>query len=799
MSRSIALIAPSPVPFQIGGAEKFWWGLYQALAARPGILAEIIKLPSPEATFGQIVQSYRQFAELDLAHFDMVISTKYPAWMIRHPNHVLYMQHTLRGLYDTYHFTGLPETVGEVPARLESLLALARKPHPDRADLATMFELCDRALADKNLPPRLFAFPGPLIRELVHFFDRVALAPGQISAYLAISQTVRQRPEYFPQGRDVLVLHHPSDIERYLNDTGSYIFTASRINSTKRVELLVRAMAHVRANVPLKIAGTGPELENLKKLAAADPRIEFLGHVPDSDLPKLYAGAIFVPFVPYQEDYGLITIEAMNSGKPVLTATDCGGVCEFVQNGITGLCVEPNPAAIGQGMQKLLDNPELVAKMGQLAKDRVASIRWPQVVEALLLHAAGERARGSGDKVIVCSTFAADRFGSGGQRRLYHYCRALAARFSVCLICGGDGAMAESEELAPNFWQLAIPRPRPLLEEIERLKNATGASMDDVAIMLASSAWPAYLDMLASQRAGAGLVVASHPYLQPMISQVCGDLPLIYDAHNVEYDLKRSIHGIDGSLVGSVRRVEEECCRAACAITCCSAGDAARLASLYNVPQDICHVLPNGFDSDEITFADSRKRQRLRQQLPFAAARLALFTGSGHGPNVEAAREIIAMAPKLPDIQFILAGSVCNPLKYDNLPPNTHLAGIVSEKAKNILLMAADIGLNPVTTGSGTNLKIIEYLASGLECLSTPFGMRGMAGEYAPLAHVCELPDFPAAMRKIIANPIAANVADGIASRVADTCSWQACLRDLPEIVARCLQKRGDKTQNAAI
>ena len=97
----IALIAPSGVPFVVGGAEKLWWGLSGYVNRHTGHAMELIKLPSPEHDFWSIAASYERWSLLDLSHFDAVISTKYPAWMVQHPNHVVYLQHTRRGLYDT--------------------------------------------------------------------------------------------------------------------------------------------------------------------------------------------------------------------------------------------------------------------------------------------------------------------------------------------------------------------------------------------------------------------------------------------------------------------------------------------------------------------------------------------------------------------------------------------------------------------------------------------------------------------------------------------------------------------------
>jgi hypothetical protein len=106
----IGIVAPSPVPFCIGGAENVYWGLLDQINRHTSHQAELIKLPTPETEFRDLVAGYRRFFTLNLDHFDRVISAKYPAWMVSHPYHVCYMLHRLRGLYDTYHFAGLPET-----------------------------------------------------------------------------------------------------------------------------------------------------------------------------------------------------------------------------------------------------------------------------------------------------------------------------------------------------------------------------------------------------------------------------------------------------------------------------------------------------------------------------------------------------------------------------------------------------------------------------------------------------------------------------------------------------------------
>ena len=107
----IGIIAPSPVPYQRGGAENLFETLQRQINEKPGHLCELLKLPSREHGFFDLLRSYRDFMLLDVDHFDKVIVCKYPAWMVRHKVKIVYLQHTLRGLYDTWHMNASAKTL----------------------------------------------------------------------------------------------------------------------------------------------------------------------------------------------------------------------------------------------------------------------------------------------------------------------------------------------------------------------------------------------------------------------------------------------------------------------------------------------------------------------------------------------------------------------------------------------------------------------------------------------------------------------------------------------------------------
>lgn len=782
MSKTIAILAPSHVPFQRGGAEKAWWGWRDALSEYSDAAIELLKLPCPENSFAEIVSSYKKFSNLDLGHFDILITTKYPAWITPHPAHVCYMYHPLRGLYDSYYHTRLPETLAEIPSTLADLVKTIRKPAPTREDLAQVFELCTRALNTRSLSSSLFSFPGPLIRELVHFFDRVALAKGQIMAYLALSKTIAGRMNYFPENAEVKVLYHPSDLKTFMCEKGRYFFTASRLDCTKRIDLLIDAMRHCNADIPLRIAGGGDDEKRLRKLAENDKRIEFLGHVPDSAMSALYAGAIAVPFVPLNEDLGLVTIEAMKSSKPVITTTDSGGVQELVRDGETGFVVKPDASSLGHALQTLADNPLLAEKMGRNAYKSVAGITWQNSVNELLSYIDGF-VRVKKTTILVLAPFEADATGAGGQRRLFHLCEKLTGKFAVRIVCYGDTMQRSPREhnLAPNMDQTTLPWPKPALDEARALAEETGACADDIALMRYCEKDELLAGVLKKYGQNVYCAVLSHPWLYKSLTACLPNVPFVYDAQDVEADLKLAILK-NSVLADEAAAMEEKVCSKAKFVFPCSTQDLERLQDLYAIVRDKLILLPNGCDSEPV-FLD---RATLRKKLLYPEAKLVLFIGSGHKPNQEAALAIFEIASQLPDIQFLIAGSVSTQHLVRKVirPQNAHLLGIISEPVKNILLQAADLAINPITSGSGVNLKSLEYLAWRLPCISTSKGMRGLPPDLEPAVRICQLEDFPAQIRSFFDSPPHYEEIEAISAKFRQENCWQNTLEPLVPAIA---------------
>ncbi len=764
----IALVAPSGVPFVLGGAERLWWGLATWINRHTTHAMELIKVPSPERDLWEVVQSYRRFAELDLDHFDMVISTKYPAWMVAHANHVVYLQHTLRGLYDTYP-PDLPLAPARLPRAVEPLWQLVQRPALDRSALPELFGAVEAFRNDPEVPDdvrnRLVAFPGPLSRAVVHALDRIGLSERSIRRHLAISKTVAQREGYFPPGVAVEVVPHPSDLEGFRGEPGEFVFTASRLDGAKRLDLLIEAYRRCRTDVPLVIAGDGPAGNALRELARGDPRIRFVGRLVDEELIAHYARSHFVVFVPYQEDMGLITLEAMKSGKPVLTVTDAGGVTEFVEDGVSGRIVPPDAAELSVAIDALLADPARLGRMGEAARKTGDEVTWKRTVDLLLGSATagtGAKANGaqrtpahvasSGEKrirLLVLNTFEVFPPDSGGRKRIFHLYQALARRADVTLLdLGTPDSMPELREFGPHFREIRIPPSERFQAADAALHRKLGASVTDIAALLHAHEIPLLESTFASLAATADVVVASHVYLAPLIArQWKGEV--WYDAHNVEADMKADILGVDrprvrladpasegsgaepavidaASAVARVAAAEGALVRDAVRVLAASEDNAQRFADLYGRARETIDVTPNGVSVPDDPWLDADRRARLKASLGFGDRPVALFAGSDHGPNHEAIDVLLEAARARPGWSFWVVGSICSYPRLDDAPANVYRIGRVSEAELTALLRAADAGLNPMLRGSGTNLKMLDYAAHGAMVLSTEIGARGL-------------------------------------------------------------------------
>ncbi len=200
---------------------------------------------------------------------------------------------------------------------------------------------------------------GPLKRAyLERVFHRLrawdAEASDRADLLLAPSEAVRRRIELYWR-RDSRVVHPPLDdtwtaSAPTTTDPASraYWLVVSTLAEYKRVDVAVRACTE--RGEQLMVAGEGPALERLRALAG--PTVTFVGHVDGEELRKLYTHARAVLF-PGDEDFGLVPLEALACGTPVV-ALRAGGALESVRDGETGVFFDAcEPAALSAAMDRI--------------------------------------------------------------------------------------------------------------------------------------------------------------------------------------------------------------------------------------------------------------------------------------------------------------------------------------------------------------------------------------------------------------------------------------------------------------
>jgi glycosyltransferase involved in cell wall biosynthesis len=176
--------------------------------------------------------------------------------------------------------------------------------------------------------------PRPLRPLLAATLERIRSwdleASKRVSHYIANSRSVQERIARL-YDREAVVIHPPVEVERFRpGEPGDYFLVAAGLVAHKRVEVALEAAR--KAQRPVKVVGTGPELGRLR---ARFPDAEFLGRVTDAELARLYsqARALLVPNV---EEFGIAAVEAQAAGRPVVARGE-GGVLETVVDGETGV------------------------------------------------------------------------------------------------------------------------------------------------------------------------------------------------------------------------------------------------------------------------------------------------------------------------------------------------------------------------------------------------------------------------------------------------------------------------------
>lgn len=244
--------------------------------------------------------------------------------------------------------------------------------------------------------------------------------------------------------------------------------------------------------------------------------------------------------------------------------------------------------------------------------------------------------------------------------------------------------------------------------------------------------WPAIFKSPAGQSilrdaAKHDIAMADSPYLAAFLAENT-DIPTVYSSHNVEYQKYESTSSgpFAQFFTDRLQRVEERAVARTDLTVCTTTADAA----VFSEHADSTAVVPNGVGADRVA-SRPEATDRSTYGIPDSAV-VATFLGSDYGPNVEAARWLTGNWDQFgDDFHLLVLGASGD--KIDDSAPTVHAPGYVDDLQATLAM--ADVALNPMFSGGGSNIKLVEYFAAALPVVSTPFGARGF--DVADGEHLC--------------------------------------------------------------
>lgn len=385
----------------------------------------------------------------------------------------------------------------------------------------------------------------------------------------------------------------------------------------------------------------------------------------------------------------------------------------------------------------------------------------------------------------------------GGRQRLLGLYHGLGEGIDCTYVGSYDwpGEPYRDLQLTPGLREIVVPLSPAHHEAATRLGHSLGgATVIDAAFPDHAALSPEYARVAGEHIAGADVVVFTHPWCFPALAHLLRPEQLVvHDSQNVETLLKtEALDHLPGAepLLRLVAASEQAVIERSQLVLACSQEDAAMYTRVFDLSPAKLRVAPNGAFTERFTGAEDLDRISPREALGLPADQpVAIFLGSLYGPNVEAARYIATqLAPACPGVHFVIAGGVGQALVDLPRRDNLLVTGTVDEAVRDGLLLAADVALNPMDAGSGTNVKMFDYMAAALPVLCTEIGARGIGTLAASPEGVVVAPlqDFPSRLPQLLealeARPsLRRCVRDTVCARF----SWERISAELGQLLRR--------------
>ena len=516
-----------------------------------------------------------------------------------------------------------------------------------------------------------------------------------------------------------------------IDQTTALFIGSAHPPNIEAVDFIINRVADQCRDITFIIAGSCGDTQRTDK-----DNVRVLGRVDDNQKQELFrtSGIAINPMFS-GAGTNLKTLEFLSMGMPMVST----------EVGVRGLdlteyqhFIRADKDSFSEKVRELMFSESLRKRLSEKSKSHVnRKYAWPSISETVHLGIA-KIVKNRRKTVLILNDFEVSNPLGGGEVRINKLYAALSNKYNIVLVCLNSEGVIKTTFITQRFLEISVPKTKQHVKEGIKVNTMHWVGTNDIVSSYMVNHNNLYLEVVKSAFDFADLVVLLHPYMYKALTLLPDGKPICYESLNFEFGLKQKLlkdHPRYKTLIKHVDCAERECCKMSKFIISVSDDDHRGLKSY--VPDRRIYTICNGvdIDYDPVFTGNFSKIKRV-----FSGYPVIIFIGSAHVPNVTGARFILNnLAIELPECYFIIVGSVCDTFYREERPKNVLLVGTVEIDVKNVLFRIADVAINPVTEGSGSNLKLGDYFAWGIPSITTPFGARGYNIKDGIESVICDL------------------------------------------------------------
>jgi len=510
--------------------------------------------------------------------------------------------------------------------------------------------------------------------------------------------------------------------------------------NVEAVEFIINNIADKCKNINFKIAGSC--CKNIKSNNKLN--VELLGFVNQEEKEKLFRTSKCA-INPMFSGSGtnLKTLEFFSSGIPLVST----------EVGVRGLGVNADEhyvnateSEFAEKINEVVNNIESVNSIVLNGRNHINGFfSWKKISEDAFNEIESVCNKEHIPTFIVLCDYSISNPNSGGEIRSNQLYRNISYRYKIIFICLNDNKQLSLSLITPRFLEISIPKTAEHLKEQRKINERFWVSSVDIISSYMCVKNKFLVSIVNEVITFADGLILSQPYMSNLVNDKL-KIPIIYESQNNELHLKENLlksHPDYKFLLDRTKKTQERAISISKIIITCSKEE------MYADLNKPVFIIENGV---EIPLKNNLlDLNHLKQQ--FNDHTIAIFIGSGHIPNVEAANFIIeTLANEMPHVYFMIVGSVCGAYENQSIPDNVLLMGLVSSKSKEILMQLVDVAINPMISGSGSNLKLADYFSANIPTVTTKLGARGYDIVNEEHTIICDLSDFSKAIKDLSNN-----------------------------------------------